>query len=94
MTQALTVQEPGTAAQMAAALELVDVVNVGADRMEAVHRQTRQLLGTAICSRHPQSDWLGWLVEVRPYYHEVIIATGVAELVLLCLAASGLDSDR
>lgn len=84
MTQVITLQ-----AELTAAMDAVDIVKVGSDRMEAIGRETGQLLGTAVRSSHPQSDWVGWLVEVRPYGHEIVISPAVAELVLLYLASSG-----
>ena len=76
VTQPVTLQASKTATQMATALALVDVVRIG-DLMEARHRETGQLLGTAVRSSHPQSDWIGWLIQCGSYRHEILISPAV-----------------
>lgn len=96
MTQPMTLPASRAAAQMATALELVDVVRIG-DVMEARHRETGQVLGRAVHSRHPQCEWIGWLVEVDRFAPEVIRSPGAAEMVLIYLAgalASRLDGAK
>lgn len=86
MTQPMTLPKPGPTQEISDAIALVDVARVDPTRMEARHRITGALLGTARHSSHPQCEWIGWLIEVDHYAPEVIRSTGAAEIVLLWLA--------
>ena len=59
----------------------VDIVRTDEDRMEARHRATGKILGTAV------RTGLGWLIQCGHYYREIVISPDVAATVLRYLAS-------
>ncbi len=69
-----------------------ELVDVGVNRMEARHPVTWRLLGTAIRNSHPDSEWIGWLVECNNE-QAILIARGPTKELLRQLATARLAGE-